>query len=577
VKAQEWFSRGFERSVQVMFTPLVRLALGWRYVTLAIAVGIAVVVVGYTASGRLRFTFLPQTEGDTVTVGVRLPFGAPIDSTKEVQARVLRAGQEVLEELGGEDKYSRGLYSEVGYARPTGGPGGGGPLVGSHVTQVALFLVPVGDRSFTTADFAKRWREKLGDVAGIETLTFAFTTGLQAGSPIELQLSHPNVAVLEEAAVALGEALKEYQGVFAVDNGLSKGKEQLDLNLKAEARALGVTELDLARQVRGAFFGAEAARQQRGRDELRVFVRRPLSERQSEFAIESLMVRTPGGGEISLGQAAQVSRGRAYTEIKRKDGRRVISVTADVDLSVTTAGEVLGKVDKEVLPKMMEDRPGLTSVKGGEQQAQAESLGALRTGFGLALLGMFALMALAFRSYVQPVIVMVAIPFGVIGALIGHIGMGYDLSLMSIMGMIALSGVVVNDSIVMVDAINTYRKEGMVIFDAVLSASVRRFRPILMTSLTTFLGLMPMIFETSVQARFLIPMAVGLGFGVLFTTPIALLVVPSIYLLIEDVNRVLGWVKWLVIGPGDKGEERREEGEEVLEAEAEEVVVEGGG
>jgi multidrug efflux pump subunit AcrB len=258
-----------------------------------------------------------------------------------------------------------------------------------------------------------------------------------------------------------------------------------------------------------------------------------------------------------------VTRGRAYTQIRRKDGRRLVSVTADVDLGVTTAGEVLAKVEKEALAKLKEERPGLTATRGGEQQAQAESLGALRAGFGLALLAMFALMALAFKSYVQPVIVMVAIPFGVVGALIGHIGMGYDLSLMSIMGMIALSGVVVNDSIVMVDAVNTYRREGMETFEAVLSAAVRRFRPILMTSLTTFLGLMPMIFETSVQARFLIPMAVGLGFGVLFTTPIALLVVPSIYLLIEDVRWALRGMWWLVAGP------------EVVEAPADEEVPEG--
>jgi multidrug efflux pump subunit AcrB len=551
VKAQQWFSRVFERAIEFLYQPFARFAINWRYVTLAIALGTALVTFGYAGSGRLKFTFLPQVEGDTVTVGVRLPFGAPIENTQAIQARILQAGKEVLEEYGGEAGLSRGLYSEVGYARPTGGAGMTGPMVGSHITQVALFLVPVDKRSFTSAEFAKKWREKLGDVAGIETLTFAFTTGFQAGSPIDLQLSHPDAATLEVVAAELAESLKTYAGVFGVDNGLMRGKSQIDLELRPAARALGITELDLARQVRGHFFGLEAVRQQRGRDELRVFVRRPLSERQSEYSIDNLKIRTPTGGEIPLDQAAVLDRGRAYTEIKRINGRRVLNVTSDVDIGVTTPGEVLTKVDAEVLPKLVEKYPGLTSKRGGEQQAQAESLGALRIGFGMALLGMYGLMALAFRSYVQPIIVMVAIPFGVVGALLGHIGLGYSLSFMSIMGMIALAGVVVNDSIVMVDAINEFRKNGMTTSEAVVAASTRRFRPILLTSLTTFLGLMPMIFETSVQARFLIPMAVGLGFGVLFTTPVALLVVPSIYMMIEDITRILRGFHWLVIGPSE--------------------------
>ncbi|MFP4600132.1 MAG: efflux RND transporter permease subunit, partial [Persicimonas sp.] len=299
---------------------------------------------------------------------------------------------------------------------------------------------------------------------------------------------------------------------------------------------LGLTESELARQVRNAFYGAEAQRDQRGRDEVRVYVRRPLEERRSMYYLEQLLIRTPTGGEIPLGEAAFIERGRAYTEIERENGGRAVDISADVDIEVSEPNNIMRDVYDTLLPHLMDKYPGLDYERSGQQQAQKEAFDALFTGLALALMIMFALMAMIFRSYIQPLAIMFAIPFGVVGALFGHLLMGYNLSLVSVLGIVALSGVVVNDSLVLVAAANDYRRAGASATQAVIDAGVRRFRPILLTSLTTFFGLAPMILETSVQARFLIPMALSLGFGVLFVTVIALIIIPATYLVLEDMK-----------------------------------------
>ncbi|MCB1233461.1 MAG: efflux RND transporter permease subunit, partial [Verrucomicrobiae bacterium] len=343
------------------------------------------------------------------------------------------------------------------------------------------------------------------------------------------------------------------------------GKEQLDLTLRPEGRARGLTETELARQIRDAFYGAEAVRQQRGRQELRVYVRRPLDERESEQDLARMVVRTPDGGEMPLMQAADVRRGRAYTTIRRTDGRRNVSVTADVVAGVGNANEIVASLRERELPRLLEDVPGLTYVMGGEQKEQAESLASLRNNQILAFFAMFGLLAIIFKSYAQPLIVMLgAIPFGVTGAFLGHLVMGFDLSMISMMGIVALSGVVVNDSLVLIDAINRFRRDdGMPVWDAVVAAGARRFRPILLTSLTTFFGLMPMILETSVQARFLIPMAISLGFGVMFATFITLFLVPVSYLVVEDLKRLFGLGEYAAKNAERPADEGKHEGEPV--------------
>lgn len=549
-RQQQRFSRKVEWFVEHVYVPFIARAVKNRYLTFAACLAVLIAALGLIRGGRVKFSFFPKVESDRVSASVRMPFGTPVAQTSKVARRLVVAAERVLDRLGGTQKVSRGIFAEVG-SSDSGGRGprsaslGGG---GAHLAQTSVTLVPLDQRNFTSAQFTRAWREEVGEIAGVEALTFQFATGPGAGSPIDIELSHTDIHVLEVAAAELSARLREYTGVYQIDSGFSEGKEQLDLKLKPGARALGITEVELGRQLRGAFYGAEAARQQRGRDEVRAYVRLPDRERRSEHDIEDYLIFTPDGGEVPLRQAAQVKRGRSYTEIKRTDGRRVVNVTADVDDAVANANEIVADVEQRILPDILAAYPRLSYSLAGEQRSQAETLGSLRQGFLLALIGIFALLAVAFRSYVQPLIIMLVIPFGLVGAILGHVLMGYSLSLMSMMGIVALSGVVVNDSLILIVAVNEYRREGDEAFAALIKGGARRFRPILLTSLTTFFGLMPMILETSVQARFLIPMAISLGFGVLFATVITLLLVPATYQIVEDLKRVMGSVVNFVRG-----------------------------
>ncbi len=543
-EGQRKFSHGFERFVDNRFVPLVGLATRNRYITLALAMSTLIATMGYVASGRMDFTFLTKIESDIVIAQLEMPYGTPAEVTQAHTDRMAKALDEVLAENGGAEANSRGIFSQLG-TQNRGATGGGpsssgGGSGGSHLSEVAIFLKPQGERTVRTAALAKAWREKVGEVVGADSLKFTFTTGASSQAPISIRLSHPDVPTLEAAAETLAGRLAEYTGVKDIDDGVALGKRQLDFELTPAARSMGIDETTLARQVRAAFFGAEASRQQRGRDEVRAYVRLPENERTSLHDLDQLRIRTSQGGEIPLRMAAKLTWGRAYTSITREDGQRVLNVEADVDDGVTNENKVMAAVAKEVYPDLEKQFPGLTFGLAGQQKSRAESLAALGDGFVLALILMYALMAIPFRSYIQPLIIMVAIPFGLVGAIGGHILMGYDLSILSMMGLVALSGVVVNDSLVLISAINEYRAAGMTTAKAVVAGAARRFRPILLTSLTTFFGLAPMIVETSVQARFLIPMALSLGFGVIFSTFIILLLVPALYLIIEDIQGLFG-------------------------------------
>lgn len=533
---QARFSALLETFIERVYRPSAEFAFKYRYLTVALGLATLILTFGMLGGGRLKFTFFPKVEGDVVTATLQLPFGSPIEDTRAVVERIQAGGIEALEELGG-DELSRGMYADIGAGAASGMGASVGGGAGSHLANVQIFLVPAKDREVTTAQFANLWRQKVGEIPGVDTLQFQFNIGPARGQPVSVELSHRDPKILEFAASRVAESLATYEGVFDTDAGYTPGKDQLDFQLKPEARALGLTETDLARQVRASFFGAEVTRQQRGRDELRVFVRRPMSERNSEFDVETMMIRTPQGGEMPLSEAATVVRGKSYTNIQRVDARRVLTVTADVDEEVTTGQIVTQAVINEVMPKIAAEIPGLSYGAAGQEQDRAEMMDALKRNFTFALLAMFALMAFALGSYLQPLLIMSAIPFGVVGAVLGHMVLGFDVSVISLMGMVALSGVVVNDSIVLVDAINTFRREGMSPWDAVVAGGTRRFRPVLLTSLTTFFGLAPMILETSPQARFLVPMAVSLGFGIMFTTIIVLGLVPCIYLIADDVKR----------------------------------------
>lgn len=530
---QQGFVARFERMVPRYFRPLVEACVRHRYITVAVGAGLLMLSIGLVAGGWVKFNFMPKVEGDEVSVTLEMPFGTPVEDTRAVADKVTQAARDVLAELPGDT--ARGIYTQVGRVTMSSGRGTR-TAAGSHVAEVVISLVPMDERNVGSRELSERWRQKLGEVAGPERIDFQFAVGPGSNESYAVELRHPDQEVLQRAAADLAESLRGISGVFDVDDGFREGKPQLDVTLRPEARALGVTETMLARQLRNAYFGAEAQRDQRGRDELRVYVRLPESQRATQHSLSQFIVRTPTGGEIPLAQAARIRPSVSYTEIERENASRAVDVRADVDADVTTSGDVQAALEKEALPRLRQAYPGMTWEKSGTLLRQDRSFSALSTGLSVALLVMFTLMAMAFRSYVQPILILCAIPFGMVGALIGHMLMGYNLSLLSVLGMVALSGVVVNDSLVLVSGANSLTDEGVDARDAIVQASQDRLRPVLLTSLTTFFGLAPMIFETSVQARFLIPMAVSLGFGVLFVTIIALLLVPALFGILQDAK-----------------------------------------
>jgi multidrug efflux pump subunit AcrB len=383
----------------------------------------------------------------------------------------------------------------------------------------------------------------VGEVPGVKNIRFASDFGGPgSGSAITVQLSHRNIPILEQASAELAEELSNYPLVKDIDDGFQPGKEQLDFNLKPEGKALGLTAQSVARQIRSSFYGTRVLRQQRGRNELTVTVRLPEGERVSEYNIQEMMIQTPSGAFVPLRDVVEISRGRAFTTINRMDGRRVVQVTADVN-DRSRSGEVEKGLRETELPMLVSRYPGLQYSFEGRAAETRESMGSLKIGFTLAMIIIFTMLAIPFKSYVQPFIVMTSIPFGIIGAVLGHMIMGYSLSVVSMFGIVALSGVVVNDSLILIDFANRrVRERGMSIHDAVLDAATQRFRPILLTTATTFGGLTPMMFERALQARFMIPMAISLGYGILFATVITLVLVPCLYMVIEDISSFYGSV-----------------------------------
>jgi len=533
---QRFLGKWLDRFTNNFYEPFVRFSLRHRYTTVAIGLALLIATVGYIKGGRLPFRLFPKVESDRITATATLPYGTPFEKSLKITEHLHKSAVAVLQKHGNTNALD-GIYASSGSLIGGFGPMGGNLASGGHLAAVEVNLVPLDQRNITAREFTKLWRKESGQISGVESLTFKFNIGPATGSPIDVELSHPDNDILESAAARVATALKTYAGVVEIDDGVELGKEQFTFTLKPAAISLGITSLDLARQVRHAFYGAEALRQQRGQDEIKVFVRLPENERRFEDDIMALIMRAPGGQEISIREAANIKRSRAYQEIKRVEGRRTINVTADLASPKYTSKKILDDLQVELLPSLKSDYPALAYSLEGEQRAQRESMGGMRKGFLVALFALFAVLAVIFKSYSQAVVVLIAIPFGIVGAIGGHIIMGFGMSIISVMGMVALAGVVINDNILLISTANDYRKDGMTALEAAVQAPTRRFRPVLLTSVTTFLGLAPMIFETSVQARFMIPMALSLGFGILFATFITLVLVPSLYLISENFKK----------------------------------------
>ena len=526
---QQNFSAKVSNFIDSRYRPLLKLSIRWRGLTVAIAMAVLMIILSYVMSGRIGMILMPRVESDRAVVTAVLPAGSTLSAAEMVQKRLVSGIERVAAENGG-DQLLQGVYAEVNESE----------------VGVTAYLTPPNVRPLSTGTVTNLWREEVGPIIGLESLRYESDRGGPGGgAALTVELSHRDTDVLDRASANLAERLAEFSNVKDVDDGFTPGKEQLDFRITPRGESLGLTSRDIARQVRNAFSGTTALRQQRGRNEVTVRVRLPESERSSEFNIENLMLKTPAGTFVPLFEVAEVTRGRAYTTINRREARRTVSVSAGVE-PISETGQILATLNSQILPELAQDFPGLTYGYQGRQARMKESTGGLANGFIMAMIAIYFLLAIPFRSYSQPMVVMLAIPFGVVGAVLGHLIMGYSLSLMSMMGIVALSGVVVNDSLVLIDYANRQRLEGASAFTAVCDAGARRFRPIILTTLTTFGGLAPMIFETSRQARFLIPMALSLGFGILFATVITLLLVPSLYLLVDDVlqwySRIFGAV-----------------------------------
>ncbi len=546
---QTFFSDGLEKFVRRFYSPVLEVALRWRYATLALGLTTLLLTLGVYQGGFLRFIFFPTVEADFITATVTMPPGSPVDETRRAVLRLERAAEELRREVEaetGRDVF-RHMSSSIGeqpFARSQSQNAGGFTArdVRSNLGELTIELQPAETRDVGGEQLVQRWRERTGRISdAVET---GFSASLfTPGDDIDVQLTGPDLDRLIAASDAIQERLAGYAGVYEIGDSFLEGKREIKLDIRPEAELLGLTLADLGSQVRQAFYGEEAQRIQRGRDDVRVMVRYPERERESLESLEDMRIRTrtPDGEivEVPFSEVATASVGRGFSTIRRVDRRRAVNVTADVDPAQATPEAIIEDLRANVLPEVLRDFPRVSYTFEGQQAEQRDTLNGLRRGFLIALIAIYGLLAIPLRSYVQPIVIMLAIPFGLVGAMWGHLLMGMDLTILSMFGLVALTGVVVNDSLVMVDFINTHREEKDGLLAAVRAAGVARFRPILLTSLTTFAGLSPLMLERSMQARFLIPMAVSLGFGVVFSTFITLMLVPAGYMAMVDVQRRL--------------------------------------
>ena len=549
-RLQEGVREGLRRFVETGYQPALRIALRWRYLTVALALATLIVTGGMVLGGWTGFRFLGALDIGYMTATVTMPQGVPLAATVSALQRLEDGAARLRARLAQDTglDYFRHVSTTVG-DQPV--QSRAGDLFGvtdvasaANIGEVIIELAGAEARSYDSGQLGNLWREETGPIP--EAVEVAFDTSpLNPGSDVDVQLSGPDLNQLRDAAAAVRRRLAAYAGVYAISDSFRAGKPERRLDITPAAQTLGLTLQDLGRQVRQAFYGEEAQRIQRGRDDVRVMVRYPRDERRSLGDLENMRIRTPSGGEVPFSVVAQVESGFGFASITRVDRNRSVNVTAAVDPATASAGSVISDLRERVLPEVLAEYPGVFFSFQGVQAEQAETLASLRRGFLLAMLLIYMLLAIPLRSYLQPLIIMAAVPFGVVGAIWGHLLMGLDLSILSVFGLVALTGVVVNDSLVMVDFINGARRdapeetEANGLQRALLEAGAVRFRPILLTSLTTFVGLAPLMLERSTAAMTLVPMAVSLAFGVLFATFITLILVPAIYLILADSQYVL--------------------------------------
>ena len=520
----DWFDQRLKRFIAHVYQPMLTRAIEYRYATVALFTGMMILAVGLVAGGFVRFVFFPELENDYVSASVELQEGAPeslvVSVIEQMNGALREVNTEIKDELGIEDDVIRNVFAYV-----MGGKSGR--------FQVEL---DKEHRAVSPKEIEQRWREKVGDIAGTKELRFAGATHMGGGPPIAIKLQGRDFNLTEAAAADLVSYLRTVEGLYEIEMSAQAGPEEISLRIKPEAEALGVTLADLARQVRESFYGAEAQRIQRGNQDVRVMVRFPQSERRSVGNLENMWIRLPDGRELPFSAVAEFDMQPGFAMIRRLDGQRTISVTANADLSVIEPTRLLTQINADYLPQMLSAYPGVTAALEGSSADEMASVQEFVVMFLAACFGIYALMAVPLKSYMQPLIIMSVIPFGVVGAIVGHLVMGIAVSSLSLIGIIALAGVVVNDSLILVDYVNKKVDEGKDAATASIEGGAARFRAILLTSLTTFFGLVPILTETSMQAQMVIPMAVSLAFGILFATVITLILVPCLYNILGDLG-----------------------------------------
>ena len=530
---------GLNFVIDRLYSPAIRYVVRNKYFTFSIGIGVLIISIGILAGGYVPFVFFPKGESDWIIADISYPLGTPYQTSEKtithIEDQAFALNDKFSDFTRQNGPLVQNAFSLVGYIpRRDWKP----EEFGSHVGEIWIEIASSELRAdISTNSVITTWRQLIGEIPGLESLTFGTVEGGPAGNPIEIQLSGQDFEQLRLAADEVKKEIATYPGTIDIADNFKPGKPERKLRIREGARSLGVTMTDLARQTRQAFYGEEALRIQRGRDDVKVMVRYTDSDRSSLTGIEEMRIRTADGREIPIDEVAEIERGRAYSTINRVDRKRTITVTADIDEAAANASQIVSALKADFLPALVKRYPGISFDLEGQEKRTAESLDSIQSGYILALMAIFLLLAYQFRSYTQPVIIMVAIPFGLIGAILGHLVMGLEFTMISIFGIVALSGIVVNDSLILIDFINRAVSDGVAIEAAVVESGRARFRPVLLTSLTTIAGLFPLLLERSFQAQFLVPMAVSISFGLLAATVLTLLFVPSLYLIIYEINQ----------------------------------------
>ena len=540
-RIQTKISQSLEHFIHLYYEPFLRRCLSYRYFTLSTFLGLLIVTLGLIIGGHVpSIRGVPAVPSDYISVKITMQDGVPAATTEKALLAIESAREKVIDFLENEGEPNPFKFNMITMgAQPfSAGPRSSSNInTGSNRGEVSVELIKSEERTRSAPQISALWRQRIGPLPGVKQLFFGDVAAGGSPTAIDIEIAGQNLEQMKIAAKKLKDKLGTYEGLFDISDTHSGGKREMKIKLKPEGRSLGLTQADLGRQVRQAYYGEEIQRIQRERDEVKVMLRYPLSDRKSLTALSSLRVRAPSGIEAPLEEVANIELGQGYPTIKRSNRSRIINIQSSADKEIADVARIESYLDENFIPLLRQEFKDLRFSFVGEKKEQSESDSGLAQAGGISLFVIYGLLAIPFRSYLQPFLIMSVIPFGLIGAVFGHFLFGLPLSQLSHFGLVALTGVVINDSLVLVHYVNKRAKE-LPILEAAKQAGAARFRAILLTSLTTFVGLLPILFERSLQAQFLKPMAIAIGFGVLFATFITLIMVPCLYLILEDFKRI---------------------------------------